>query len=56
MGYSGILVAPSAIGFVGEHVGFAPVFVAVAALLGVVCLMSGLVRHADFDKAGEPLA
>ncbi len=56
MGYSGILAAPSAIGFVGEHVGFAPVYVAVAALLGVVCVMSGLVRNADFDKAGAPLA
>jgi len=48
MGYSGILVAPSAIGFVGQHVGFGTVFVSVSALLIVVFLMSGLARHADF--------
>ena len=48
MGYSGILLAPSAIGFVAEHAGFAPVFVVLAMLLVVVCLMSGLARSADF--------
>lgn len=53
MGYSGILVAPSAIGFAGEHVGFAPVFVAVSGLLIVVCLMAGLARSADF-RHGQP--
>jgi predicted MFS family arabinose efflux permease len=47
MGYSGILVAPSAIGFVGEHTGFAAVFVALGALLLSVSLMAGLVRAAD---------
>ncbi len=51
MGYSGLLVAPSAIGFVGERTGFAPVFIAVAGLLLVVFVMSGLVRGADFEKA-----
>ncbi|MFC3641203.1 MFS transporter [Aquibium oceanicum] len=53
MGYSGILVAPSGIGYVGEHVGFAPVYVAVSALLVVVCLMAGLARSAEFTH-GEP--
>lgn len=48
MGYSGILVAPSAIGFIGEHTGFAPVFVAVSILLVIVCLMAGMARGADF--------
>lgn len=48
MGYSGILVAPSAIGFIGGHTGFAPVFVAVSMLLLVVSLMAGMVRSADF--------
>jgi len=52
MGYSGILVAPSAIGFVGERFGFAPVYVAVSVLLVVVCLMAGLARAAEFDAAG----
>src|SRR5690606_10036368 len=42
MGYSGILVAPSAIGFVGERTGFAPVFVALALLLVVVSLMASI--------------
>ncbi len=57
MGYSGILVAPSAIGFVGERFGFAPVYVAVSILLVVVCLMAGLARSAEFvsqDAAGRP--
>ena len=48
MGYSGILVAPSAIGFIGERTGFAPIFVSLAGLLVVVCLMAGLARSADF--------
>ncbi|WP_315924723.1 MFS transporter [Mesorhizobium sp. SP-1A] len=48
MGYSGILIAPSAIGFAAEHVGFSPVFVVLAGFLVVVCLMSNLARGADF--------
>lgn len=51
MGYSGILVAPSAIGFIGERTGFAPVFLALAGLLVVVGLMGGLVRGADAIRA-----
>ncbi len=52
MGYSGILVAPSAIGFVGERTGFAPVYVSLALLLVLVSLMAGIARPADF-KAGR---
>jgi fucose permease len=52
MGYSGILLAPSAIGFVAEHVGFAPVFIALAVLLVIVCLFAELARSADF--ASQP--
>lgn len=48
MGYSGILLAPSAIGFAAEQVGFTLVFIALSALLVVVSLMGGLVRAADF--------
>ena len=48
MGYSGILIAPSWIGFVGDHVGFAPVFIALSALLVVVFTMSNLAKRADF--------
>ena len=49
MGYSGILVAPSVIGFVGGKVGFAPVYIAVAVLFGVIILMSKLTRTADIN-------
>ncbi|MFN4272329.1 MAG: MFS transporter [Aliihoeflea sp.] len=51
MGYSGILVAPSLIGFIGEHVGFAPIFGALALLLCVVSACAGLARSADFQAA-----
>jgi fucose permease len=51
MGYSGILMAPSAIGFVGGSTGFGPVFVAVSGLLFVVFLMAGLAAPADFGRA-----
>jgi hypothetical protein len=50
MGYSGILLAPSGIGFAAEHVGFTPVFITLSALLVVVSLMGGLVRTADFKS------
>lgn len=51
MGYSGILVAPSAIGFVGGRTGFSPVYAAVAGLLIVVFLLAGNARAADFRAA-----
>lgn len=47
MGYSGILVAPSAIGFIAEHTGLAAVFAAIPVLHVVVLALSGLARHAD---------
>ncbi len=47
MGYSGILVAPSLIGFIAEHVGLRTIFAALPALHIVVLLLSGLARHAD---------
>lgn len=49
MGYSGILAAPSLIGFVGEHTGFSPVYVAIALLLVFVMLMSRLAAAAEFS-------
>jgi len=51
MGYSGILVAPSAIGFIGERTGFAPIFVVLAGLLVLVSAMAELARSADFAVA-----
>ncbi|TPI13395.1 MFS transporter [Mesorhizobium sp. B4-1-3] len=53
MGYSGILVAPSAIGFVAERSSFGPIFVALSALLVIVLLMAGLAHRAEF--APEPV-
>jgi MFS family permease len=53
MGYSGILVAPSAIGFVAEHSSFGPIFIALSGLLVVVLLMAGLAHRAEF--APEPV-
>jgi fucose permease len=57
MGYSGILVAPSLIGFVGGQFGFAPVYIAVALLLGLVVLMSRLTASADqnHETVQDPL-
>lgn len=49
MGYCGILVAPSAIGFVAEHIGFGPVFIGLSGLLFIVFLMAGLAHRADFS-------
>jgi fucose permease len=51
MGYSGILLAPSAIGFIAEHTGLAPVFAVLPALFVVVLALSGLARHADGNSA-----
>ncbi len=47
MGYSGLLFAPSLIGFVAQHTGLGRVFLALPALYIVVLALSGLVRHAD---------
>ncbi|MFC4623727.1 MFS transporter [Daeguia caeni] len=47
LGYSGILVAPSLIGFVAEHHGFGVVFASLPVLLLVVFACSGLARYAD---------
>ncbi|WP_105384499.1 MFS transporter [Neorhizobium alkalisoli] len=47
MGYSGILVAPSAIGVVAEHTGLAMIFVGLSVLLVVALFLSPLARHAD---------
>ncbi len=47
MGYSGILLAPSVIGFVAEHAGLASIFLALSGFLVVVLAVSRLARHAD---------
>ncbi|MBK8456517.1 MAG: MFS transporter [Phyllobacteriaceae bacterium] len=50
-GYSGILLAPSVIGWFGERFGFAPVYGVVAAMLIVVALLAGRARAADQPAA-----
>jgi fucose permease len=47
MGYSGLLFAPSLIGFIAQHTGLAPIFMGVPLLYIVVLALSGLARHAD---------
>ena len=47
MGYSGILVAPSTIGFAVEHVGFRLTYGVMAVLLVVVCLLATRTAAAD---------
>jgi MFS family permease len=49
VGYCGILVAPSSIGILAEHVGFRPTYAALSVLLVVVALMAS--RAADADTA-----
>ncbi|MDT8856941.1 MFS transporter [Paracoccaceae bacterium Fryx2] len=50
LGYSGILVAPSSIGFVAEHIGFRVTFGVLALLLLVVAAMAS--RAAAADQTG----
>lgn len=53
MGYSGILVAPSALGFIGERVGFGPIYIALAGFLLVLSMLAKLVASADFASEGS---
>ena len=54
LGYSGMLVAPSVIGFVAEHSSFGPIFIAMSVLLIVVLLMAGLAHRAEFAPETAP--
>lgn len=47
MGYSGILVAPSLIGYIGGAIGFGPVYMVLALMLVVVFMLSSLASTAD---------
>ncbi len=47
IGYCGILIAPSAIGFVAEHIGFRVTYGVLALLLLVVAGMAGRAKAAD---------
>ncbi|RDE09316.1 MFS transporter [Pelagibacterium lacus] len=48
-GYSGILVAPSAIGFIAERTGFSPVLFGTALLVLVTLALSRLARYGNFS-------
>jgi MFS family permease len=59
LGYSGILVAPSSIGFVADHIGFRVTFGTLALLLIAVAMMAGRAAAADFKSdvgLGHPKA
>ena len=47
VGYAGILVAPSSIGFAAEYVGFRATYVTLAVMLVLVALMAGRAAAAD---------
>ena len=51
LGYSGILVAPSSIGFVAEHIGFRVTFGTLALLLIAVAMLANRAAAADFRAA-----
>jgi fucose permease len=55
MGYSGILVAPSTIGFVAEAIGFRVTYGVLALVLLVVAAMAARCAAADGRPAGEAL-
>lgn len=46
-GYAGILVAPSAIGWIGEHIGLWPVYLGMAAMTSMVAALAGFAKAAD---------
>ena len=52
MGYSGILVAPGAIGFLAESVSFSAIYLGLAVLLTIPLALSHLAATADFDQSG----
>lgn len=54
LGYSGALFAPSAVGFAAERFGFSTVFLTLAGLLGVLLVMTPLVRNADQVRPEQP--
>jgi MFS family permease len=47
VGYAGILIAPSAIGFTAEHIGFRVTYITLALILGLVALMAQRAAAAD---------
>ncbi|MGV0876918.1 MFS transporter [Martelella sp. FLE1502] len=50
LGYSGILAAPSLIGFIAEHIGFAPIFTGLSLLHVIVFFMAPMARYAERER------
>ena len=61
VGYAGILIAPSTIGYLAEHIGFRPTYAGLSVLLLAVTAAAGRAAMADGHRrlpdaaAGEPL-
>jgi fucose permease len=56
VGYCGILVAPSSIGFLAEHAGFRPTYAGLSVLLVIVALLASRAADADsLRREGVPL-
>jgi MFS family permease len=57
VGYCGILVAPSSIGFLAEHMGFRPTYAGLSVLLVIVALVAARAADADGTRRvpeGQP--
>ena len=54
IGYSGILLAPTSIGFIAEATGFRVTFAALACILLLVALLAARASAADRVHAGQP--
>ncbi len=55
VGYCGILVAPSTIGFVAEHFGFRPTYAGLSLVLVLVVLLAARAADADGARSVEPV-
>ena len=53
VGYCGILVAPSSIGFLAEHMGFRPTFAGLSLLLVLVALLANRAADADAGRVRQ---
>lgn len=56
VGYCGILVAPSTIGFLAEHAGFRPTYAGLSLILVVVALLAARAADADARKSVSAMA
>lgn len=54
VGYCGILVAPSSIGFIAEHLGFRPTYAGLSLVLVLVALLAARAADADGAKVLTP--